>query len=65
MEQLGFSCLDIEIEEDYGSVEEAVATYGFIYRRTAIDHFRVKDEFPSQRSRFERGRGIGLLRCGR
>jgi hypothetical protein len=38
MEDLGFSHLDIEIEEDYGSVEEAVATYAFIYGRTAIDH---------------------------
>lgn len=38
MEDLGFSHLDIEIEGDHGSVEEAVATYGFIYGRTAIDH---------------------------
>ncbi len=38
MERLGFTYWDFEIEEDYGSVEEAVATYGFIYGRTAIDH---------------------------
>jgi hypothetical protein len=34
------SCADrgIEIVVDCGSVEEAVATYGFIYGRTAIDY---------------------------
>jgi SAM-dependent methyltransferase len=38
MERLGFTYRDMEIETDYGSVAEAVATYGFIYGRTAIDY---------------------------
>jgi hypothetical protein len=37
MERLGFAYQDIDVDGDYGSVEEAVATYGFIYRRKAID----------------------------
>ena len=44
MERLGFTYRDIEIEEDYGSVEEAVATYGFIYGRTAIDHLIARHQ---------------------
>ena len=37
MERLGFAYQDIDVEGDYGSVEEAVATYGFIYGRKVID----------------------------
>jgi SAM-dependent methyltransferase len=38
MQRLGFAYQDIEVDADYGSVEEAVATYGFIYGRKAIDY---------------------------
>lgn len=37
-EQVGFDgCEEIVVEADYGSVQEAVETYGFIYGRKAID----------------------------
>ena len=38
MQRLGFAYRDIEFKADYGSVAEAVATYGFIYGRKAIDY---------------------------
>ena len=43
MQRLGFAYRDIEIEADYGSVAEAVATYGFIYGHTAIDYLVAHD----------------------
>jgi hypothetical protein len=41
--QLGFAYRDIEVEADYGSVAEAVATYGFIYGRQVIDELVAHD----------------------
>lgn len=41
MEGLGFAWWDVDVDADYGTVEEAVATYGFIYGRRAIDHLRA------------------------
>lgn len=38
MHQLGFAYRDIDVDADFGSVAEAVATYGFIYGRKAIDY---------------------------
>ncbi len=38
MHQLGFAYRDIDIDADFGSVAEAVATYGFIYGRKAINY---------------------------
>jgi SAM-dependent methyltransferase len=35
---LGFAHDDVLVEQDYGSVEEALATYGFIYGERAIDY---------------------------
>jgi hypothetical protein len=34
----GFAQDDVAVEIDYGSVEEAIATYGFIYGEPAIDY---------------------------
>lgn len=36
MQELGFAFQDIEIEADYGSVAEAVETYGFVYGHQVI-----------------------------
>jgi hypothetical protein len=38
LEPHGFRFRDITIVADYGSVEEAVATYGFIFGDKAIDY---------------------------
>lgn len=40
MAALGFDHRDVVVEGDYGSVQEAIDTYGFIYGRRAIDHLR-------------------------
>jgi ubiquinone/menaquinone biosynthesis C-methylase UbiE len=36
--EYGFAQDDVAVEIDYGSVEEAIATYGFIYGEPAIDY---------------------------
>ncbi|MDQ3693007.1 MAG: class I SAM-dependent methyltransferase [Chloroflexota bacterium] len=38
MTDLGFASWDLDVMADYGSVSEAVETYGFIYGQRAIDH---------------------------
>ncbi len=38
----GFAVRDIGVVMDYGSVDEALATYGFIYGKTAIDYIRER-----------------------
>lgn len=38
--KLGYAALDFFMDQDYGSVDEAVRTYGFIFGRRAIDHIR-------------------------
>jgi SAM-dependent methyltransferase len=38
VEDFGFKFTEIESVSDYGSVENAVATYGFIFGRNAIQH---------------------------
>ena len=43
MEALGFEHRDVSVDGDYGSVREAVETYGFIYGRKAIDYLVAND----------------------
>jgi SAM-dependent methyltransferase len=43
LQGLGFAFRDIVIEADYGSVEEAVATYGFIYGHQVIADLIAQD----------------------
>jgi len=38
MEQLGFSVHDFVVDLDYGTEQEALETFGFIYGPAAIDH---------------------------
>ena len=38
LEPLGFTFRDIRVINDYGTMEEALATYGFIYGEKAIDY---------------------------
>jgi ubiquinone/menaquinone biosynthesis C-methylase UbiE len=38
LEPLGFTCRDVRVIIDYGTVEEALATWGFIYGKEAIDY---------------------------
>lgn len=42
LEQYGFAQEDVMVEIDYGSVEEAIATYGFIYGDPAIDYLLAR-----------------------
>ena len=41
---LGFSHSDFDCLHDYGSVEKAVRTYGFIFGRNAIDYLRENEK---------------------
>jgi ubiquinone/menaquinone biosynthesis C-methylase UbiE len=41
MADLGFQWWDVDVAADYGTVAEAVATYGFIFGRRAIEHLRT------------------------
>ncbi len=38
--ELGYEALDVMMDQDYGSVERAVRTYGFIHSQRVIDHIR-------------------------
>jgi SAM-dependent methyltransferase len=40
IEESGFSYQDIESVQEYGTVEQIVNTYGFIFGRRAIEHLR-------------------------
>jgi hypothetical protein len=40
MERLGFDWWDVDVVADYGTGGEAVATYGFIFGRQAIEYLR-------------------------
>ena len=44
MTALGFAHRDVFVEGDYGSVREAVETYGFIYGRRAIDYLLTNNQ---------------------
>jgi ubiquinone/menaquinone biosynthesis C-methylase UbiE len=37
---LGYGCIDFFMDQDYGTVERAVSTYGFIFGKRAIEHMR-------------------------
>lgn len=37
---LGYEALDVFMDQDYGTAERAVRTYGFIHSKRAIDHIR-------------------------
>jgi SAM-dependent methyltransferase len=37
---LGYKAMDVFMDQDYGSVERAVRTYGFIHSKRAIDYIR-------------------------
>ncbi len=38
--QLGYTCIECFTTQDYGTVENAVQTYGFIFGKKAIDYIR-------------------------
>ena len=38
--QYGYDCIDYFASQDYGTVENAIQTYGFIFGRNAIDYIR-------------------------
>ena len=38
--RLGYDFLDIFMDQDYGTVERAVRTFGFIHSQSAVDHIR-------------------------
>jgi ubiquinone/menaquinone biosynthesis C-methylase UbiE len=40
--RLGYSVLDVFLDQDYESVEQAVETYGFIHGKATIDYIRAK-----------------------
>ena len=42
--RLGFSYRDFDCFHDYGSVEKAVRTYGFIFGRKAIDYIKENEK---------------------
>jgi len=39
---LGYEALDVFLDQEYGSVERLVRTYGFIHSKRAIDHCRAR-----------------------
>ena len=38
---LGYEAMDVFMDQDYGTVERAVRTYGFIHSKRAVDHIRA------------------------
>jgi ubiquinone/menaquinone biosynthesis C-methylase UbiE len=40
---LGYEAMDVFMDQDYGTVERAVRTYGFIHSKRAIDYIREHD----------------------
>ena len=38
---LGYEAMDLFMDQDYGRVERAVRTYGFIHSERVIDYIRV------------------------
>ena len=38
--EMGYEAMDVYMDQDYGTVERAVRTYGFIHSVRAIDHIR-------------------------
>ena len=44
IEDFGFEYKEVESVSDYGSVENAVATYGFIFGRNAISHLLARQQ---------------------
>ena len=38
--EMGYEALDVFMDQDYGTVERAVRTYGFIHSKRVIDHIR-------------------------
>jgi len=43
-EELGFKRRDFYLSSNYGTVENAVRTYGFIFGKKAIDHIRANEK---------------------
>lgn len=43
LERLGYAYHDFFMDQDYGTVEKAVRTYGFIFGKRTIDHIRAHD----------------------
>ena len=41
--ELGYAAMDVFLDQDYGSVERLVRTYGFIHSKRAIDYARAHD----------------------
>jgi hypothetical protein len=39
--ELGYEALDVFLDQDYGSVERLVRTYGFIHSKRVIDYARA------------------------
>jgi ubiquinone/menaquinone biosynthesis C-methylase UbiE len=39
--RLGYSVMDVFLHQDYGTVEKAIETYGFIHGKATIDHIRA------------------------
>ncbi len=44
VDDAGFSYKDIDQIQDYGSLENIIGTYGFIFGRKAIDHLRAHEK---------------------
>jgi ubiquinone/menaquinone biosynthesis C-methylase UbiE len=40
LERLGYEAMDVFMDQDYGTVERCVRTYGFIHSKRAIDYIR-------------------------
>ena len=41
--KLGYEAADIVMDQDYGTVERVVRTYGFIHSKRAIDYIRQNE----------------------
>jgi ubiquinone/menaquinone biosynthesis C-methylase UbiE len=44
LDSMGYEALDIYKQQDFGTVERAVRTYGFIHSERVIDHLRRHDQ---------------------
>ena len=38
---MGYRVMDVFLHQDYGTVEKAIETYGFIHGAATIDHIRA------------------------
>ncbi len=44
VDDAGFSCKDLDQIQDYGSLENIVGTYGFIFGKKAIEHLCARNK---------------------